>query len=140
MHVSLDTNVFISASHSEEDSKECVKILNAINNQGWECGISVIVIAELLVGAYKDGKPTEAELLGRKIQELYHIHSLDLKTLHIAAQYRVEANIKLPDALIVGSAISHSVDCLISRDIKIDHQKSLQVLTPREFVRRFLPV
>jgi len=138
MYISLDTNVFISVSKKEFDCVECEKIINDISEKGWKCGISVIVLAELLVGAYKDKKFFEAELIERKFGELYEIQLLIMGIIHLGAKYRAELNLKLPDALIVGSAIFNKADYLISRDIEIKQQLPIKIVTPIDFVKHYI--
>lgn len=138
MHVSLDTNIFISISKQEFDHAECQTILEAINLRSWKCSISAIVVAELLFGAYRNGKDLEAEFLARKLADSYEIQPMDLEIVKMGAKFRAKINLRLPDALIIGSAVHRKVDCLISRDIKMNKHIPLSILTPIEFVKKYL--
>jgi predicted nucleic acid-binding protein len=123
MKVALDSNILIyffegiepQASHAE-------KILSAIMKGKDEGVVSTITIAEVLTGFYLAGEAVKVKAVKAKtlLNDLaingFKIVPVTFEVADIAAQLRAKSGGKLPDALIVATAISHGVDVLYSQD------------------------
>jgi predicted nucleic acid-binding protein len=123
MKVALDSNILIyffegiepQASHAE-------KILSAIMKGKDEGVVSTITIAEVMTGFYlaDDAVKEKAVKAKNLLNDLsingFKIVPVTFEIADIAAQLRAKSGGKLPDALIVATAISHGVDVLYSQD------------------------
>lgn len=132
--IALDINIFISIHNDEDDSKYCEIILQAIDKNEWETWISIIVIAEMLVGYYHQGELSDADHFTYFIQNKFQIQDIDHIIAQLGAKIRSKHKIRLPDALIIASAIQNKVDILISNDIDMKNSQ-IQIMTPQEFVK-----
>jgi predicted nucleic acid-binding protein len=121
MKVLLDTNIFLNIKNKEKSyysySKE---ILNAIENANFDLHavISIISITELCVGYYKNNEIIEKDefISGLLSNKNYKICEFDLNHADKVAELRSKLNLKLPDCLIVATALLEEVNSLISND------------------------
>lgn len=121
MKVALDSNILIyffegiepQASHAE-------KILSLIMKGKDEGIVSTITIAEVLTGFYLAKDPVKATKAKNLLNDLaingFKIVPVTFEIADLAAQLRAKSGGKLPDALIVATAISHGADVLYSQD------------------------
>lgn len=121
MKVALDSNILIyffegmepQASHAE-------KILCSIMKGKDEGIVSTITIAEVLTGFYLAKDPVKAAKAKNLLTDLainsFKIVPVTFDIADLAAQLRAKSGGKLPDALIVATAISHGADVLYSQD------------------------
>jgi predicted nucleic acid-binding protein len=138
MKVCLDTSVFIAVKNTEDDSLQCEKILDAIDNKEIEGVISSIVIAETLVGFYKNKEEKEAEDFLTHATKSCQISPVDLRVADKAARLRAEQKIKLPDAIIIATAEIVSAECFVTKDDTLRKRSEIQSLSPAGFVRKYL--
>jgi predicted nucleic acid-binding protein len=138
MKVCLDTSVFIAVKNTEDDSQQCEKILDAIDNKEIEGAVSSIVIAETLVGFYKNNEGKDAEDFLTHATQTCQISSVDLQVADKAARLRAEQKMKLPDAIIIATAEVVGADCLVTKDDTLRKRSEIQSLSPTEFARRYL--
>jgi predicted nucleic acid-binding protein len=138
MKVCLDTSVFVAVKNTEDDSQQCEKILDAIDNKEIEGAVSSIVIAETLVGFYKNNEEKDAEDFLTHATQSCQISPVDLQVADKAARLRAEQKIKLPDAIIIATAEIVGADCFVTKDDTLRKRSEIQSLSPTEFVRRYL--
>jgi predicted nucleic acid-binding protein len=138
LRVSIDSNIFIAIKNEESNQNECELILNSIEQYHWECILSTVQVAEILVGYYQNHEDDDAEEFLSKIQHKYTIYPVDLDISKEAAQLRAEYKIKLPDALIVATAIQNAADVIISNDIPLIKKMPIKVLKSKEFIATYL--
>ncbi len=138
MKVCVDTNLFISIRNKEADAPACKRIVRAIERRDLVACISTIVIAEMLVGFYQGEEDREADSFFTKVQKYYEILPVTIEIAKNAALIRAKSKLKLPDALILASAKSATVDVLLSKDHPLE-KKDPMVLPPQSFADKFLP-
>jgi predicted nucleic acid-binding protein len=121
MKVALDSNILIyffegiepQASHAE-------KILSSIMKGKDEGIVSTITISEVLTGFYLAKDIAKAEKAKSLLNDLaitgFKIIPVTFEITDLAAQLRAKGGGKLPDALIVATAISLGADVLYSQD------------------------
>ncbi len=133
--VCLDTNIFIAVKNREEGYESCEKILDAIDDGIIEAVVSTIVVAEVLVGFYRNNEIAEAEKFVNHVTQRFMVKGVDVEVANMGAKLRA-GGLKLPDAIVVSTAIlSNSI--LITKDKRIKH-RGIEILTPEEFVERCL--
>ena len=135
MRACIDTNVFIAVKNREENYFYCEKIIDEIDEGAIEGIISTLVIAEVLVGFYKNKEEFEASRFLTHVIHTYKVIPVTTNIADFAARLRV-AGLKLPDAIILATAKLNDA-ILITKDteMKVD---DLDVLTPEEFVEKYL--
>lgn len=121
MKIALDTNVLIYFIEGiEPQASKIEKILNAIM-KGQDKGIvSTITIAEVLTGFYIVGDTAKAaklrDLLGDWALNGFKIVPVTFEIADLAANLRAKRGGRLPDALIVATALNQEADIFYSQD------------------------
>lgn len=121
MKIALDTNVLIYFLEGiEPQASKVEKILNAIMKSQDEGVISTITIAEVLTGFYMTGdnkKATKAKnLLNDLTLSKLKIVPVTFEIADLAANLRAKRGGKLPDALIVATALNQKAESVYSQD------------------------
>jgi predicted nucleic acid-binding protein len=121
MKIALDTNVLIYFLEGiEPQASKVEKILNAIMKSQDEGIISTITIAEVLTGFYMTGdnkKATKAKnLLNDLTLSKLKIVPVTFEIADLAANLRAKRGGKLPDALIVATALNQKAESVYSQD------------------------
>lgn len=135
MRVCIDTNVFIAVKNREKNYLYCEKIIDEIDGGAIEGIVSTLVIAEVLVGFYKNKEEFEASRFLAHVINTYKVIPVTTNIADFAARLRV-ARLKLPDAIILATAKLNDA-ILITRDTKMKVD-DLEVFTPEEFVGKYL--
>ncbi len=142
LKVALDTNTFLNMKNKEAQfyfySK---KILEAIDQGEMEAVISIVTIAELIIGYYKNKELKEKEefIRGLYANKNYKIINLDFILAEKAGEIKSKTNLKMPDCIIIASSILEKVPILITNDSKFDKAKDLlQIMVPEEFYLKYL--
>ncbi|RKL63355.1 type II toxin-antitoxin system VapC family toxin [Thermoanaerobacteraceae bacterium SP2] len=107
--VLIDTNVLIYfLEGNDEFGLASKKVLTLIKNAEVKGYVSVISLAELLVKPLKMKDAKLVTEINKFINNFPNLNlvSVDKHVATVAAQIRVEYGLKMPDALIVSSAIS----------------------------------
>ncbi|MHA2001858.1 MAG: type II toxin-antitoxin system VapC family toxin [Promethearchaeota archaeon] len=138
MKICLDTNVFISIQNSEANSPSCEAILTTIDKSNWQGEISVITIAEMLVGYYKQKNFSKAEQFLILTQQKFQIQPISLQIAQLGAKYRSKFNLKLPDAFILASGVYNKVDVLVSNDIVMQKKFPILVVSVEKFIEKYI--
>ena len=118
LNISLDTNIFIDVKNKDDSLEYSSKILDRIDSGELKCILSTVVIAEMCAGYHMTG-----ELLGKDdildhvvTSRSYEIVPVSTSIADDAGRIRAAAGLKLPDAIVVASAVSRGADLLISND------------------------
>ena len=137
--VALDTNIFVSAINREAGHEQSKQVLDWIDEGKINGIVSTIVIAEICSGYEDAGNSSEKdEFLGHLLgSSNYKIADVTVPIAMDAGSLRSKGKKKLPDALIIASALHHGAEFLISNDDTIgnpspDHVKALSA---SEFVK-----
>jgi predicted nucleic acid-binding protein len=138
MKVCLDTSVFIAVKNTEDDSEQCEKILDAIDDKEIQGVVSPIVIAETLVGFYENKEEKEAEDFLTHATQSCQVLPVDLRIADKAARLRAEQKLKFPDAIIIATADIASAECFVTKDDTLRKRSEIRSLSPAEFVRTYL--
>jgi predicted nucleic acid-binding protein len=139
LKVSLDTNVFVGVVNKEPDSEQSKKILDEIDSGALDCVLSTVVVAEMCAGYYAEGQTREKDdfLAHVESSQHYEIVELTVGLADHAGRVRVETGLRLPDAIVVSSALKGAAELLISNDESLKKaEKLIKVLTAREFIAR----
>lgn len=122
--VVLDTGIVIAVLDSRDPFHGAAKRrLTAAGNAGDEFLLSVVAYAELLTGAVSGGQGAET-ILDSFLDELpARIVSVDREISRAAASLRARAvagrqgrQLRLPDALIIATAVVHGAERVITTD------------------------
>jgi predicted nucleic acid-binding protein len=121
MKVALDTNVLIYIFEGiEPQAGRAEKVLLAIMRGKDEGVISTVSVAEVLTGFYLAGDSARAlkakSLLGDLTLNGFRIVPVTFEIADLAAGLRAKRGGKLPDALIVATAIKECADVVYSQD------------------------
>lgn len=121
MRIALDTNVLIYFLEGiEPQASKVEKILSAFMKTEDEGIISTVTIAEILAGFYIAGDAKKANKMKKLFNDLtlnsFKIVPVTFEIADLAANLRAKRGGKLPDALIVATAINQSADLVYSED------------------------
>jgi Predicted nucleic acid-binding protein, contains PIN domain len=121
MKIALDSNVLIYFFEGiEPQASQAEKILSSIMKGKNEGVISTITIADVLTGFYLAGDPAKAGKAKALLSDLaingFKIAPVTFEIADLAARLRAKSGGKLPDALIVATAVSHQANVLYSQD------------------------
>jgi predicted nucleic acid-binding protein len=121
MKIALDTNVLIYFFEGiEPQASKVEQILDAIMKGQDEGVVSTITIAEVLTGFYLAGNPGKAakakSLLGDWVLNGFKIVPVTFEIADLAASLRAKRGGRLPDALIIATAITQSTNLMYSQD------------------------
>jgi predicted nucleic acid-binding protein len=121
MKIALDTNVLIYFLEGiEPQASKVEKILNVIMKGQNEGIISTITIAEVLTGFYLAGDTIKAAKAKRLLTDWalngFKIVPVTFEIADLAASLRAKNGGRLPDALIVATAINQSANIAYSQD------------------------
>ena len=140
--VALDSNIFIYALESNESQGLLSrKLLEDIKVNQREVTISVILVEELFVKIYKEGRESQKdEVLGfLSINGLTQVIDITqiiaLKAAQIRAKY---PKIKTPDAIHIACAIETKVKMFITTDRGLPKQiDSLKIVSLKDLSLKF---
>ena len=121
MIISLDTNILIYFLEDiEPQASKVEKILRRFMKGEDQAVISTITIAEILTGVYKSEETTKPAQIKKLIKDLsinsFKIVPVTFEIADLAASLRSKRGGRLPDALIVATALNEKADCLYSED------------------------
>jgi predicted nucleic acid-binding protein len=137
LKVSLDSNVFVGVVNKEPASGDSKKVLDEIDSGSLACVLSTVVIAEMCAGYHSEGQTKEKDYFLTHVEasQSYEVVELSVGVADQAGRIKAETGLKLPDAIVVSSALKGGAECLISNDESLKKaEKFIRVLTSREFV------
>ncbi len=142
LKVTLDTNIFLNVKNKEEKFYSySKKILDAVDRSEIEAIVSIITIAELCVGYYKNKEIKDKEdfIAGLYANKSYKIIDFGLKLADMSGDIKNTTHLKLPDCIIIASSILEQVPILITNDSKFDKAKELlKIMTPETFCNKYI--
>ncbi len=121
MKIALDTNVIVYfLENIEPQAGKVEKLLNRIMKGQDEGIVSTITIAEVLTGFYMAGDRAKTIKAKKLLNDLtlnsFKIVPVTFEIADLAAKLRAERGGRLPDALIVATALDQTAVCLYSED------------------------
>ncbi len=121
MKIALDTNCLIYFLEGiESEAGKVEKILNAFMKGQDEGVISTVTVAEVLTGFYMTGDAAKAakakKLLNGLTLNSFKIVSVTFEIADSAANLQAKRGGRLPDALIVATALNQTADQVYSQD------------------------
>lgn len=121
MKIALDTNILIDfLEGTEPPASKTEKILTRFTQSEDEGIVSTVTVAEVLTGFYMAGDPNKALKVKKLLKDLtlnnFKIIPVTFEIADLAANLRAKRGGKLPDALIVATAINQSADIVYSED------------------------
>ena len=137
MNVSVDTNIFVGVLNRESLSASSKEILDRIDSGSLDCVVSTVVIAEMCAGYHLAGQAREKDDFLTHLQgsQNYDIVELSGSIADQAGRIKATTGLKLPDAIIVASAVKGEAECLITNDESLKKaEKFIKVVTSKEFV------
>lgn len=124
MKIALDTNILIYFLEGIEPCASKVEnLLNTFIRRENEGFISTITVAEVLTGFYIAGDLERAREVKALLKDLtlggFRIVPVTFEIADLAASLRAKRGGKLPDALIVATAIKQKADLIYSQDLDL---------------------
>jgi predicted nucleic acid-binding protein len=121
MKIALDTNVLIYFFEGiEPQASKVEKILSIIMKGQAEGVVSTITIAEVLTGFYMAGDAKKALKAKKLLNDLtlnsFKIVPVTFEIADLAANLRAKRGGRLPDALIVATALNQAANLVYSQD------------------------
>jgi len=121
MKIALDTNVIIYFLEGvEPQASKVEKILDTIVRGKDEGLFSTITIAEVLTGFYIARDISKADKAKKLLKDLtlnsFKIVPVTFEIADLAANLRAKRGGRLPDALIVATALNQKANCIYSQD------------------------
>jgi predicted nucleic acid-binding protein len=121
MKITLDTNILIYFLEGiEPQASKVEKILESFMRTKDEGIVSTITIAEVLTGFYTAGDTDKAAKTKQLLSDLtlngFKIIPVTFEIAGVAANLKAKRGGKLPDALIVATALSQTANMVYSED------------------------
>jgi len=121
MKLALDTNLLIYFLEGiEPQASKAEKILICFMKGEDEGIISTVTVAEILVGFYKAGNQEDADKVKKLLNDLtlnnFKIVPVTFEIADLAAKLSAQRGGRLPDALIVATALNQSANAVYSED------------------------
>jgi predicted nucleic acid-binding protein len=138
LKISVDSNVFIEVKNKEPRHESSKSILDRIDAGSLACVLSAVVVAEMCAGYHLAGELEEKDdfLAHIEASQNYEVVDLTMGVADLAGRITAETGLKLPDAVIVASALHGKAERLISNDDYLKRaEKFIRVNSPKEFVR-----
>ena len=121
MKITLDTNVLIYFLEGiEPQASKVEKLLTSFTKTENDGIISTVSVAEVLTGFYTAGDTKKAVKVKKLLNDLtlnsFKIVPVTFEIADLAASLRAKRGGKLPDALIVATALKQASDIVYSQD------------------------
>jgi predicted nucleic acid-binding protein len=121
MKIALDTNILIYFLEGiEPQSSKVEKVLSKFMKAEDEGIISTITVAEILTGFYIAGDVDKAAKVKKLLNDLtlnsFKIVPVTFEIADLAANFRAKRGGRLPDALIVATALNQKASLIYSQD------------------------
>lgn len=132
--IGIDTNILISVFAQESLSEKIVPIIDAVANKGThEFVTSVLTFSECAVLPYREGNWAALDQVKLMFQmPNLTVYAIDEVVAEEAARIRGVYNLKMPDAIIVATAVVHKADVLLTNDRSLTVIKEIQVVSPED--------
>lgn len=116
--ISLDTAVFLARADPTDRRQRCARwLLDAVEAGRFDCVISALSAAEMLVRPSVVG-PARLAATEAALREFPHLTVLpfSFENSGFTAQVRAATRLRLPDAVVLSTALSAAVDALVHCD------------------------
>ena len=137
LNVAIDTNVFIGVKNKDSSYSFSKVVLDWIDEGRVKGVVSTVVIAEMCAGYYEAKELREKDdfLVHLLSSPNYEVVEVSASVADEAGRIRAVTGLRLPDALIVASALKRGGKHMVSNDVSLKKASEfINVLTPREFV------
>ena len=119
--IALDTNILIYFLEGiEPQAGKVEEVLSRFMKAESEGIISTVTVAEVLTGFYRAGDENRALKIKKLLNDLtlnsFKIVPVTFEIADLAAHLRAKRGGRLPDALIVATALNQKADCLYTED------------------------
>ncbi len=138
IRISIDTNIILNVINREKiffnSSKQ---LLDKISNGDIHGVISTIVLSEVLTGFYMNNDMVSPKMFKEGLIENpnFLIVPVTSEIADLAAKIRSNNNIKLPDAIIISTAVISKSDYLVSNDSGIYKNNKIKVVNSNEILK-----
>lgn len=129
--IAIDTNIFISVFAQEPLGEKVVPIMESAADKGThELVTSVLAFSECAVRPYREGnwQALDQVKLMFQMPNLY-VYPMDEAVAEEAARLRASYNCKMPDAIIVATAIVHNAEVFLTNDHRLTAITEIPVVT-----------
>ncbi len=128
--IGIDTNVLISVFAQESLGEKVVPLIDAVANKGThEFVASILTFSECAVLPYREGNWAALDQVKLMFQmPNLIVYPMDEIVAEEAARVRGLYNLKMPDAIIVATAIVHRADVLLTNDHSLGVVKEILVM------------
>ncbi|MEM1950402.1 MAG: PIN domain-containing protein, partial [Candidatus Caldarchaeum sp.] len=119
MRILLDTNVFVAARNRDEPfHSQPMKLIELVDTGRIKCVVPTLVIAELCAGYHQedDEKGLHELLTALLTTPNYEITPMDDKTACEAGKLRSRLSLRLPNAIIVATALDTGANTIVTYD------------------------
>jgi hypothetical protein len=133
MKICLDTNILIYfLEEIEPEAGKVEEILNRFMRAEDEGIISTVTVAEILTGFYVTGDTAKAVKVKKLLNDLtlnsFKIVPVTFEIADLAANLRAKRGGRLPDALIVATALNQKSNLIYSQDKDLERfNKELEI-------------
>jgi predicted nucleic acid-binding protein len=124
----VDTSIFIGAKNPDEvEHRACLRVLDLVHERRIHAFVSAVTLAEVLTGfRLEDDSAGAAEFLSYvTASDRLNFVAVGLSICDIAATVRASMALRLPDAIIVATAIDRSATTIITHDKEFARARSL---------------
>ena len=129
--IALDTNAFISVFAQEPSGVNVVSVMEAAADKGThQLVTSVLAFSECAVRPYreKNWPALDQVRLMFQMPNLF-VYPMDEAVAEEAARIRATYNCKMPDAIIVATAIVHRADVFLTNDHRLTTMTEIPMVT-----------
>jgi predicted nucleic acid-binding protein len=135
MKVFLDTNILLDLLDGKREdhapSTEILRLAYEGRLQGWITSISIVNAIYVMRKAMSPGSIASYMLKVMGTLELSPLGAAQMKTAMTSGWLDLEDSIQFHSALAVGD-----IEAIVTNDPDFKQQKMIQVLTPRQFVKK----
>ncbi|ANE45664.1 hypothetical protein SY83_04390 [Paenibacillus swuensis] len=129
--IAIDTNIFIYVFEENPAFGEQAKqLLEQVEEGLYTAVTSAISLAEILVKPVRDGNLTlekQYKLLFAHFPNLF-VAPVDTKVAERAAFLRGKYGIKMPDALLIATAIVENAEVFVTNDLRLEQVEEIPCL------------
>jgi predicted nucleic acid-binding protein len=134
--VAIDTNVLIAFLADEPLAGRIAPIIDAVaNKRTHQLAVSTLVFAECAVRPYKEGnwEALDKVKLTLQMPNLVLI-PMDMTVAEEAAKIRAIYNLKMPDAIIIATAVVCKADVLLTNDHELPVVDELTIVKTEHLI------
>jgi predicted nucleic acid-binding protein len=129
--IAIDTNIFISVFAQEPLGEKVIPIMEAAADKGThELVTSVLAFSECAVRPYREGNWQALDQVKLMFQmPNLNVYPMDAAVAEEAARLRAFYNCKMPDAIIVATAIVHNAEVFLTNNHRLTAITEIPVVT-----------